>query len=372
MSTTKSSKRVANQLDAELVEEVRKIREGSRKVLSPTAERYLRCLVNPEAKPSAVPTLVGGYGGRSRVDRYFAKGTFVCGTGNVGFISISPAPYGDPSSGAVRDTSPISNNTTTGYIGMATNNSYTLAGFPQEGAAIAAGLDLVKLANSPWGLRAATDAYGNMQYRCVSCIIEVFPESSFSTQNGELTLLEAPGHVGVFNTSTTSPYSQVSDHPNSRTIRGTQTGSQSEKIVLNWHPRAYAAGSNITDFVYCAPAAVVTTGINRLGVLTVAASAAAGTIFHYKVTVVYELRGRDVSGMKRHPVDSRGMDLVHNIIASKELSGYVGNPTHVEESYLHQAWTWAKHWARTEGVKAGKQLLNGAAHAGMRALGGFL
>jgi hypothetical protein len=222
-------------------------------------------------------------------------------------------------------------------------------------------------------------------FRCVGACIEIFCEASFSTSSGEITLLEMPGHICPQGSATPAggglTYDKIASNSHARTIRATQTSSQQEKIVLNFHPRMASPHygvqfEGVNDFAYQYPShdngiQPSTSHVQPWSLIVAVSGVSFPLTFHYTVTAIYEIVGSNIQGKVR-PVDSRGMDLVHNVLMSKNLSGYVGKPEQIEESYLHQAW---KHATKSLGglvTGKAKGLLESAATHGLEALGGFL
>jgi len=387
MSSAKAGK-VKQALDDDVKADVKAIKEGSRKELSPVAARYLRNLANPAGSAlGGIPTLVGGFSARSDVRRFRAKGTFSPGTLGFGFISISPMPCFTGGSVNLGPTHPLCKDAA---IGCKSDSSWTGGALPNPTVAMPTGVTKVTLADSDlsWTQVGVTNGYANVYplvelgYRCVGASIEVFAESSFSDSNGEITLLETPGHICPQGTSTPAggglSYDEIATNAHARTIRATQTSSQSEKIVLNYHPRGGRVyqGTDCNEFNYYYP--VKENGIQpgtttfQPWTMIVAVSGVPATMnFHFTVTAIYEIVGSELAGKVR-PVDSRGMDLVANVLMSKNLSGYVGKPEHVEDSYLHQAWKHAQKAAGGWVSSKAKDLLKSSASLGLEALGGFL
>jgi hypothetical protein len=144
---------------------------------------------------------------------------------------------------------------------------------------------------------------------------------------------------------------------------------------LNWHPRGYhtdKAGTGDFEFLAVNSTAVSPAGILPAGDLVVGfqCNTVNPSQFHVEVTVMYELRGLRVTNVKPRLVDSRGMDLIQNVFSSKLVSGYIGKPEHVYESYLYKIWEGARKFggflSRHE-----KEITEGVGR-GLKALGGFM
>lgn len=385
MSSAKAGK-VKKALDDDIKADIKAIKEGSRKELSPVAARYLRNIANPAGSAlGGIPTLIGGYSSRSDVRRFRAKGTFQPGTLGFGFLAISPMPSTLQAGAGMGPTFPICSD---GFIGTKSTSAWTGGAMPNPGATMPAGCANVSWTDSDLTISGtgthSTNAPGgpNLGFRLVGCSIEVFPEASFADSNGEITLWEVPGHICPQGASVAAgngfSYDDIAGNAQARTIRATQTGSQKDKIILNFHPRSAVlrADDGTNDFAYHFPNGNLgnypTSGQVQPWTMVIAVSSTAGSMnFHYTITGIYEIVGRRINGKVR-PVDSRGMDLVYNVLASKNLSGYVGQPEHVEESYIHQAW---KHATKSLGSfvsSKSRELLESAASHGLEALGGFL
>jgi len=332
---SKIKKKVSKALDANLDRDIASIRDGARRDLSVPAQRYLRCLVDPRAAtPTGVPTAIGGYPGRTAAIKLTQRLTFNCGTSGVGFVSLQPGTTG-LNQGYV--TGPFSDtNVITWSTGSWASNTVQ-----QAGTLVPTGITQAGWARSPYQMATVQEMF-DFGYRIVGAAIEVFPESSFSDQNGELTLIELPGHESLNDKATGfNLASGLGAFELSRTVRAVQTGSQREKVVINWHPRSrhdVDSERNDFDFAFVTPGTTPQTGWANMDGIVVAAKGAAGTQFHATVTAIYELKGRKVPGVKPRAVDSRGMDLVFNAIMHKTMDGYVGVPDHVYHGYLASIW----------------------------------
>ncbi len=367
---SKNQKSLEKALDDELKGEVRSVRDGSRKELSEPIKRYLKALVDTKnAKPTHVPYLDGGMALRSRSFKIKVEGKFSIGTNGLGYMTI-PNPDTSLASGG------------TGPFSTTVACTTTLPGYTGTNIGQYATILSANHANYTWPSAYDPTGYkgGDMEFRTVGMTVEVFPESSFSSQNGALYLHEVPDHV-LLNWSTTSlPISDIQTHQTTRVLRATQTGPQSEKIVLNWHPQAHAYTEGATadqnqysmnDFDFKPALTFLGSGFRSpANGLVIVAEGAASTSFHFTLTGMFEVRGRLVRGLKGRTVDSRGMDLVSNTLARKTISGYVGNPEHVYESYLWKAWDSAKALGRWGWNH--KKEISDSATAAFNALGGFL
>lgn len=361
-SMNKSSK-VKKAIDQSLERDVRAIREGSRREISPICQRYLKALVDTRSAPKVgVPTNIGGHPGRTAIVRYTQQ--IETTTAGSGIAAVSIAPLGNETTtsrtGPFLNTSPI----------VFTDATFTGTTLPAEGGAFSTGVQRTGWTQSTYDVSSMNGS--KLLYRLVGCTLTVFPDGSFSTQNGRIVLCEAPSHASL-NDSVPLDLTTVQSFPQSRVIRAVQTGAQSEKIVLNWHPKSgSAAGRFYNDFDFRS-AAVGSTPPSVMppvnGLLLVMQGNAA-TSFHIEVTAMYEVKGTAVPNLKPRLVDSRGMDLIQNSLACKLVDGYVGKPEHVYESYLSHAWTMAKKatsWIRENE----KQLIDGAAKA-VSTIAGFI
>ena len=80
--------------------EAEAVRKASRDVLSPLGEAYMKCIVDPmSAKPTGVPTIIGGVPGRTRIVRSQMSNTFEVGASGFGWIMVNPG-LGQTGSGA--------------------------------------------------------------------------------------------------------------------------------------------------------------------------------------------------------------------------------------------------------------------------------
>jgi hypothetical protein len=363
MSKTNKAKKA---IDRSIERDVDAIRKGARDELSPVARDYLNALVDPRnAALCGVPTSNGGYPGATQVIRM--TDTFEAATGSAGwgFVSFRPASLGL----AVNQVSgPFANTQNVLY----TDSGYTAATLPVVGATYPAGLN-------PGGWPTSTNTLpgfilddADYGYRCVGASVEVFPESSFADQNGTIGLLEVPGHAPI-NVVSGKTLNTILGFAQTRLVRGTQTGAQSEKIVLNWHPRSHSefdSAQNDFNFVFPGTGVTPTGVVGPIDELLVMFKCAASTQFRVRITAMYEVIGAKAMGRKPRLIDTRGMDLIMNAIASKTVSGYVGRPHHVYEGYLAAAWHTAKKlggWVKAHE----RELANGAGRA-LRTIAGMI
>lgn len=359
-------------LDHEIQEEFRAIRDGSRKVMSKTCQKYLAALVSPRTSPKVgVPTLLGGSIGKTKIVTTKAVGKFECGAGGWGFVKLS-----NPGLSTVNATLPVKTVGPFGGVGGPPCGSFSTSAWggsslAQSDSGVVAGItEFVWISNY-----TTANSRAGFQYRLVGMSIEVFPESSFSTQNGALALYEFSGHLDATRDATLL-LSTIEGFESTRNIRATQTGSLTEKIVINWHPRCSASDSNHAgfpvietknDFAFTNGTAVgyQATQLPSDGLIVIA-EGAPNTQFHYTCSAIWELRGSAVDGKKPRLVDSRGMDLVMNTIAAKRQDGYVGRPEAVKESYMGHA----LHVANQLGIT--RQGVASAALGAIKTIGGFI
>lgn len=358
-------------MERDFSRDVAEIRDGSRKELSRTCQNYLKAIVDTRNAPKVgVPTLAGGMPGRTAVERYTQQLEVSIGTNGVGWIHVGVSSH----AGNDHDNAgPYSNANVFTYTG----STYTGTTYPLDGSSTLAGVTNLGWSQSPHSIQP--NNRGELQYRPVGATITVFPESSFLDQNGRIALLEAPGHVAI-NGLVSIPITTVESYPEARVIRGTQSGAQSEKVVLNWHPTSGSLGPipadnhgsnfNDYDFVDHRNESPTSAQVPEFKDMFIAFFGAPSTQFHVEVTGMYEMRGLNIPDLRPRVVDSRGMDLVANVLAAKMISGYVGKPEHVYESYLAKAWTTAK---KTAGwlSKHEQELINGAGKA-LEIAGGFI
>lgn len=363
---------VKKQMDKQLQNDYREIRDGSRQTMSRPIKEYLKAIVDTKnAKLVGVPTNVGGYPGRTAVRRYKQETDIVIGTSGFGYINLNTSTIEHITNTETLVSGPFNNSRNIGW----TDGTYSGTGIPPLNTALPVGVNQSGWSQSNIDISEAIK--GNVQWRTVGTTLEVFPESSFSRQNGRIILLEIPSHDALnFSGASNVQFSDLESFPTSRVLRGVQTGAQSEKIVLNWHPRALDEANysnSFNDFNFKS-----ISGINQsssplqmpLKELIIIFIGDPGTRFHSTITSMFELRGRGINDIKPRLVDSRGMDLVMNTFAHKVTDGYVGKPEHVYESYLASAWRIAKKSAGFIN-RHQKEIMEGAGKA-MSLIGGFI
>lgn len=367
----RSEGRARESLERDFNRDVSEIRNGSRKVVSKVCQDYLKALVDTRNAPKVgVPTLQGGMPGRTGVVRYTQQLEVFTGTTGAGFLHVKAAAH---SVSASNNAGPYNNTNSLTFTGP------TFAGttIPTHSISTPTGVFQSGWTQSPHRL-VVSGPQNDLQWRPVGITITLFPDSSLLAQNGRIVLLEAPGH-DLLNENLSDLLLGLESYPEARVIRGTKTGSQEEKYVLNWHPKsgsvhggALGAEASFSDFNFNDHRGVVPSSSStpQFDGLMVAFFADAGLQFHCEVTCMYEVKGKIITSVKPRVVDSRGMDLISNIIAAKMLSGYVGKPEHVYESYLAKAWSSAE---KTAGFvsKHSQELMNGAGKA-LDLIGGFV
>jgi len=292
-----SKQKVKRNIERTLDEDIARQRRANASHVDELTKGYLRAIVDPgTAKKVGVPTLIGGNPGRTAIITTRAKGVFATGSGQTGFLNI-------PNPGTQSDA--VGSNITFGPFDACaalqhTDVNYTGTVVPASSVVSPAGLVTqnwtTELGNS---LSYSKDAA--LSFRLVAMSVKVFPQSSFAAQNGSITLAEAPSHMDMVS-GTGQSVNDIESFENSRTLRGTQTGSQKEKIVLNWHPRVTDGDDDIlgdgtiylssqNDFAFHTPqptnswSSTVTMPINGLLVCVLAASQ---TAFHYEVKTMWE------------------------------------------------------------------------------------
>ncbi len=305
-------------LDKDLERQIAEIRTGSRKVMSSISQEYLAMMADPKrAKPCRSPTPNGGFVGRTGLSVMKVAGTFACGTQGVGCVAWSPrgsGPYSDRAACLYTDAT----NTMNGVSSLPTSTGV--------------GITALYWSQSPYTAAGSNATF--LQYRPVASAIYVYPRGAATAQSGDLYLHESPAHSGC------TTFNALFGHRVTRAIRGVQVGSAETELCLNWHPVGYTVGDGADDFGWSNQSSAVSS--IAAATLAVAAVGAAGTDYHFEIYSVYEVVGSQASGLKAQLMDSRGMDLICAVIASKTISGWVAKPHHAQTSYLAQAWGWAK------------------------------
>jgi len=306
----------------EVERDISSIVNESRKVLSKPAQRYMECVIDPlRSKPAKIPTGIGGYTPSSSARRYKIAGQAVIGSAGVGYICLHPGSY-------------------SGFGGGPFNNrnvgSYSQSNFVGPSLPILASTTGVQEFQMPTPYTAAAADPSALIWRVVAASIEVIPVSSALSQNGSITLYETPSHQAY-----TSQINLIPSLPNARRIRGVQTGTLQEKIVINQHPTSTqqaGAVDDLNDFSWnLSDTAANITALHNGGIV-VALAGDAATAFDFTATVVFELTGFSVKGQSPCCYDSRGMDLVMNTFAHKRRSGWVGKPRQAHDGYFTRLW----------------------------------
>jgi hypothetical protein len=365
MSLQKSkNNRVKKTITDSFQKDFEEIKKGSRSEMTMVSQNYLKAIVDTRSAPKVgVPTNIGGFPGRTGIVRYTEQLEVYTGTTGFGYVSVNLAGNSlSPFSGPFNDTAAIEY-TTAAYIG----NQIPVSGLP-----IPAGIAQNAWRKSEFS-RTGIAKESELQYRVVGCTIKIFPEASALSQNGRIILLEPPSHTPLNLTSGITG-STIENAPTAHVIRAVQTGDLKEQVVLNWHPRGYEGGkAGRGDFDFLSTEnSVITPAILPATDLVVGfqCNTVTPSQFHVEITVMYELRGLRINNVKPRLVDTRGMDLIQNVFSSKLVSGYIGKPEHVYESYLYKVWEGARKFggflSRHE-----KEITEGVGR-GLKALGGFM
>lgn len=325
------------------------IRDGARSSLSTVAHDYLNQLVDcSSGKAVGAPTLIGGAPGRTQVTRQKGEFDVSIGSTGLGFFAVNLAQTGvsgSPATGPFNDTPNF----------MYTNSSFNDVQVPTTGILLPAGVLAKGFEGSPWSLievaSASHEQRTYLNWRAVAAMIKVTNISAVLTQNGLLAAWSPPNNQPVNNNSGVNlDLTTVENFKTSRVVRAQNDGDLKDHLVLNWHPHAYenagAGASNDFEFISSAmsPGSTGPWLNNMVDVKDglIVFRGTPGQTFHISVSVIYELKGTAARSVKPRLVDSRGMDLVFNTIASKSLSGYVGDPRHVADGYLAKAWELSK------------------------------
>lgn len=199
------------------------------------------------------------------------------------------------------------------------------------------------------------------------------PQSAVLSQNGRIVLYEPGNHYRINATGATN-LDDMESFKRSRTVYGPKTGSRTEKVVLNWHPRAsQSVDVDRDDLKFHGLDRSITPAAGTMppvGDLIVGFYGDKETSYECIICGMWEVRGTSINDTKPRLVDSRGMDLVFNTFRHKTVSGYVGNPNHVFSSYLGKAWEVAKKLGRFVSRNE-KDLMNGAVRAS-KLIAGFI
>lgn len=366
-------KQLSRKIENDFNKDYESIQKGARNELSEVARDYLKAIVDTKnAKLVGIPTSIGGYPGRTKIERYRNQFEVSIGSLGIGYLALSLATMGDLSNTSMRQ----------GPYSDSDNFLYTIGGYNQNlintvNAPLTQGLQVSGWTQSPHKSVGVAASLGpNFTWRAVGATIEVYPTSSFADQNGRIVMAEIPNH-GTLNSPLIGPFdlATIESWPTQRNIRAVQTGSQKDKIVLNYHPRSLQTGNdnNINDFEFKSldvPSTDTHSQFPAVRDLIIVFFGKSGTQFHCDVTGMYEMKGISVADVKPRLVDSRGMDLVMNTFSHKIVDGYIGNPEHVYQSYLSNAWHYAKKgfgWV----TRNEKRIMDGAGRVA-RTLGGFI
>jgi hypothetical protein len=324
----KNKSKATKSYDKAVEQSLKSVVDGSRKALSKPGQDYLRLLVDPRGA-KLVPSIysLGGFAGQVGLVRTRTRGVAKIGSAGYGFVFTNAhrvGPYIDRSAAIYTDAS---------YAGTASSappNSTTTGGV---------------LANN-WSkapFTAAGSTAAELSFRPIASAIYVYPRSNKLSQDGDIVMLEEPGHIFASNALSLQ---NIESHSRSRVLTGAQQGDPRVENVLNWHPRGGTAGISSTsnDFRWTTQGASSANGANIDGDfdLMVLFHGTTGIEYHFEVVTVYECIGFSATALRTRLVDDRSWNIIQNAFASKTVSGWVGNPAKAEHSYLSAAWHWGK------------------------------
>lgn len=326
-SKKKAVKEVKRDLARAEDEDIKSIVYGDRDHLSKAADRYLKTLVDPKRAKGGKPiSPLGGYHRASRLEITKSEVDFTPGANNVGFLCVDP--YN--ASGVNDRVSWIASSST--WAGTTSTPIPTAA---TTGVAVGYQTD------APFNTTAANGGPAELCFRVVASAVYVYPTGTATGQAGNLFMLETPLHTAEVLHSGVAEAMTISDvegHPRTRALRGVQFGPVTDENCLNWHPTSgKVAGTSIPSSSYQfseigAASAVFTTNHRHTPQL-ITISGVSGTIWHAEIFIVYEYIGRKAGATTRCVTDSRGADLIFASLFDKNISGWVGKPSHAIASY---------------------------------------
>ncbi len=327
-SKKKAVKEVKRDLARAEEDDIKSIIYGSRDHLSKAADRYLKTLVDPKRSKGGKPiSPLGGYHRATRLEITKAEVDFTPGANNVGFLCVDPG-----NAEGVSDR----------VSWIASSSAWTGTTSTPLPTAAGVGVAVGYQTDAPFNTSAATGGPAELCSRVVASAIYVYPTGTATGQAGNLFMLETPLHSAEVLHSGVAEAMTISDvegHPRTRALRGVQFGPVSEENCLNWHPTSSRIGTNVygtsSDYQFSeirAASAVFTTN-HRHTPQIITISGVAGTIWHAEIFMVYEYIGRKAGAMTKCPTDSRGADLIFAALFDKNVSGWIGKPSHAIASY---------------------------------------
>lgn len=294
--------------------------------LSTLSQNYARALANPYTGPLVgVPTIPTLY---SRVDRYFAKGTFNTSTaaGGQGFGWIVCDPYAAASSN--------------GLAVIATTATYDTLAIDEDRNATTAGTVQTFNSNSPYA--AGSFAAGSISARIVSAALRVRYDGVALNLGGKLFPLEHPAHANLQTNTIPTIRSYVESGSFNIESRWTNINYRAvDTDDYNFYPNAAVATQPNTT---TAGAAALATNYH-LGMVVQAPSGTTSTPLDFEFYVVVEMCGNLVPGKVLAPSDPVGADSVATVhlLSDDMRSGHQKDASDVGMRAAQASDHYAKH-----------------------------
>jgi len=309
------------------------IEKESKDRFSKAVNDYWNFVSNPFDNPPARPVFYDGrYIGNTGIVVGRRKGSFYAGTNGVGYISATLAR--GPTSKAIDAPIYVTDNTYAGTVATAYNAATAgVVGMPLN--------DVVY---------DSTENNIELIWRPIAGALRIFPIGSMTSQDGVISMIEIPGHVNLFGTTTfTGGTPQaLRANPRTRVVRGAQLGDQSIVNQLNWHPQGanFAAVTNagyansfVSDTDFRGFNSANTSG--QIGELIIGVEATAGLLFEFEFIAAWETKGSKASGLRPSIQDAHASAIIFNTLCRQIVSGMIGKPHEFTQNYhaalLHSA-----------------------------------
>lgn len=313
MRNTSRKSKATKALDKDLEREFRAVREGSRRELSPTAQKYLSAMVQPERfmsrdiNPESGPL-------RTKLIRLKEVGTFGTGsTSFAGFVIFNPFVVDDGTLGGFyndRTAARFTNNSATGYTDFSFPNNTMTAFTSSE-------------------FTAATRVAGDLGYHCTGASLTIWPEESVTNLGGTVYMGQSPGNSAL----TSWSFTQLQSYDKT-TSYSLLNFDPEKKFKVFWVPQSSnTEGSARAGFAE-AFAADATAGPAAGGLYAFVNSTKAGSNFRFEIVANYEVLGKLARGQKPRIYDSRGRDLVFNALAQMRNGSHIRPGHEVTEGLL--------------------------------------
>ncbi len=301
------------------------IKRENEKLISPAAQAYWDYLSDPFSNKQARPVFYDGcYTGNTGLVPGRAKGVVTIGTAGVGFIMFT-LDRGPTSKAA---DCPVS--FTGGVYAGTSATAYNTAAAEVYGAA---------MTDVPYD---STESRTELIWRPVGGAMRITPRGSLTNQDGIMTMIEIPGHMSQYGTTTydSESFDTLLQHPRTRVIRAAQLGDPSVVNQLNWHPQSSESAQvqnsgyaqNVVNDVKFRPFNSANT-TRQFGDCIIGFQGTSQLTFEFEFVGLWETKGSKASGLRPSIQDAHASAIIFNTLCRQKMSGLVGKPHEFHDAY---------------------------------------